>query len=144
MNYMEEEIETRIVVISPDSVITPEKMKSMIMNMDAGVTVKETCYGVLVEGRKDDVRKVIEEVRTFDRNGIYTKIRGFPIGDERICRATRSGGPRPGFHQLELEYLLLPMIRKALNQLEKGDISIPEVQKKKKIPVEDLKGILAE
>jgi putative methanogenesis marker protein 6 len=124
------ERETRIIVISPDSEITPGILKSKILSMisedrgiergkDKGIIVKETCYGALVDGEEKKVREILEEVRGMDKNGIFSKPRGFPIGDPRICRATRKGGPRPGFHQLELEYQLLPMVRVALSKIEK-------------------------
>jgi len=79
----EDMIETRIVLISPDSDVTPEQLKSRALML-------------------------------------INEVRGFPIGDKRVCRATRKGGPRPGFHQLELEYKLLPRVRRALDLLEKG------------------------
>jgi putative methanogenesis marker protein 6 len=120
-------IETRVILISPDSEITPEQVKSKILSMisedksmaNSDIRVKETCFGALVEGEEKKVREMVEEVREMDKNGIFSKPRGFPIGDPRICRATRKGGPRPGFHQLELEYGLLPMVREALNKIEK-------------------------
>jgi len=118
-------IETRVILIAPDSAITPEQVKSKILSLisedvyTAGIRVKETCFGALVEGEEKKVREIVEEVRKLDKNGIFSKPRGFPIGDPRICRATRKGGPRPGFHQLELEYELLPEVRAALDKIEK-------------------------
>ncbi len=114
-------------MIAPDSEITPEQVKSKILSLisedvsTAGmdIRVKETCFGALVEGEEEKVREIVEEVRKLDKNGIFSKPRGFPIGDPRICRATRKGGPRPGFHQLELEYALLPEVRAALDKIEK-------------------------
>ncbi len=118
-------IETRVILISPDSEITPGQVKSKILSMvsedprmaDSDIRAKETCFGVFVEGEAKKVRAIAEEVRKMDPNGIFSKPRGFPIGDPRICRATRKGGPRPGFHQLELEYQLLPKVRGALNKI---------------------------
>ncbi|HUV02810.1 MAG TPA: methanogenesis marker protein 6 [Desulfobacteria bacterium] len=120
-------IETRVILIAPDSEITPGQLKSKILSIisddarltGSGVLVKETCYGALVEGEAKRIKEIAEEVRKMDPNGIFSKPRGFPIGDQRICRATRKGGPRPGFHQLELEYQLLPKVRGALNKLGK-------------------------
>ncbi len=119
-------IETRVILISPDSVITPEGVKSKILAMvgedtsmaSSDIRVKETCFGALVEGEAEKIREIVEKVRELDKNGIFSKPRGFPIGDPRICRATRRGGPRPGFHQLELEQGLLPMVRAALDKIE--------------------------
>lgn len=118
-------IVTRVILISPDSEVTPQQVKSKILSMISedvnmaglGIRVKETCYGALIEGEEKKVREVVEEVREMDKNGIFSKPRGFPIGDPRICRATRKGGPRPGFHQLEFEYWLLPKMREALDKL---------------------------
>ena len=120
-------IETRVILIAPDSEITPGQLKSKILSMisgdarltGSGVRVKETCYGALLEGETKEIKEIAEEVRKMDPNGIFSKPRGFPIGDQRICRATRRGGPRPGFHQLELEYQLLPKVRVALNKIGK-------------------------
>ncbi len=119
--------ETRVILISPDSEITPEQVKSKILSMisedksmaNSDIKVKYTCFGALLEGEEKKVREIVEEVRKMDKNGIFSKPRGFPIGDPRICRATRKGGPRPGFHQLELECQLLPIVREALNKIEK-------------------------
>ncbi|HDS45336.1 MAG TPA: DUF2102 domain-containing protein [Methanomicrobia archaeon] len=117
-------VETRVILISPDSEITPAQVKSRILALlseapkltAAGIRVKETCFGVFVEGERENLRTIVEEVRKMDPNGIFSKPRGFPIGDSRICRSTRKGGPRPGFHQLELEYQLLPKVRRALDK----------------------------
>ena len=118
-------IETRVIMISPDSNVTPAQIKSKILSIlsdpdsNRDIKVKETCYGALLEGEAADLKRITEEVREMDRNGIYSKPRGFPVGDPRICRATRRGGPRPGFHQLELENSLLPKVRRALDKLDK-------------------------
>lgn len=119
--------ETRVILISPDSEITPQQLKSRLLTLlsesgprglGASIKVKETCFGAFVEGEAGLLRELVEEVRKLDPSGIYSKPRGFPIGDARICRATRKGGPRPGFHQLEQEYQLLPRVRDALKRLE--------------------------
>ncbi len=117
-------IETRLILISPDSDVTPAQLKTRILailsDIERGgaIRVKETCFGAFIEGEAEDLKRIVDEVREMDRNGIYSKPRGFPIGDPRICRATRRGGPRPGFHQLELEYALLPKVREALDEIE--------------------------
>jgi putative methanogenesis marker protein 6 len=118
-------IETRVILISPDSEITPAQVKSRILALlsetpkltEGGIRVKETCFGALLEGEGEKLRAIVEEVRKMDPNGIFSKPRGFPIGDSRICRATRKGGPRPGFLQLELESQLLPKVRRALDKI---------------------------
>jgi len=119
--------ETRVILVSPDSEITPQQLKSRLLTLlsetGASIKVKETCFGALVEGEPQQLRALVEEARKLDPLGIYSKPRGFPIGDARICRATRKGGPRPGFHQLEQEYQLLPKVRDALKRLEERKTS---------------------
>jgi putative methanogenesis marker protein 6 len=132
--------ETRLIAISPDSEITSSALKNRIMRRYT-ITVKDTCYGVLIEGDGEKLREIVEEVRKEDKNGIFSKLRGFPIADKRICRATR-GGPRPGFHQLDMEYRTLPMIREALDAIERGEeVQIPE---ERKVEVEELIEIINE
>jgi hypothetical protein len=51
-------IETRVILISPDSEITPEQLKSRLLALisedksmaGSDVRVKETCFGALIEG----------------------------------------------------------------------------------------------
>ncbi|MBK5191297.1 MAG: DUF2102 domain-containing protein [Methanosarcinales archaeon] len=72
-------IETRVILISPDSGITPGQVKSKILAMisedasmaDAGIRVKETCFGALVEGEEKKVREIVDAVREMDPNGIF-------------------------------------------------------------------------
>ena len=136
-----EEIETRVVMISPDSSITPERIRRVVTDLGLDITIKETCFGALIEGAKDQVRAAVDEIRKLDEHGIFTKVRGFPIGDPRVCRATRSGGPRPGFHQLEAEYRLLPIIRKVLDELE-DDGKLLSWKRKEKLPADRLREII--
>jgi len=136
-----EEIETRVVMISPDSSITPERIRRVVTDLGLDITIKETCFGALIEGAKDQVRAAVDEIRKLDEHGIFTKVRGFPIGDPRVCRATRSGGPRPGFHQLEAEYRLLPTIRKVLDELGDDEKLIPW-RREEKLPADRLKEII--
>ncbi|RJS71461.1 MAG: methanogenesis marker 6 protein [Candidatus Syntrophoarchaeum sp. WYZ-LMO15] len=136
-----EEIETRVVMISPDSSITPERIRRVVTDLGLDITIKETCFGALIEGAKDQVRAAVDEIRKLDEHGIFTKVRGFPAGDPRVCRATRSGGPRPGFHQLEAEYRLLPTIRKVLDELG-DDEKLISWRRKEKLPADRLREII--
>ena len=47
---MSEERETRLLMISPASRITPEMLARTIHAMGVDVALKETCYGCLIEG----------------------------------------------------------------------------------------------
>jgi len=115
---MSAERETRIIVISPSSDVTPDQVTRTVHTYGKRVTVKESCYGAVVEGERDVVRKVVEEIRKLDPNGIFSKVRAYPAGDPRRCRAHH--GTRPGFAQLEQEWNDLWKIQYGLEQMEKG------------------------
>jgi len=132
--------QTKVIVISPDSTLTPEVLSDTIIKKYE-VTVKETCIGVYIEGPEDKLREIVDDVREMDKNGIFSKSRGFPIGDVRVCRATRKGGPRPGFHQLDSEYKLLPLIRAGLDAMDHGE-EIPLISDGEKIDVKELSRII--
>ena len=103
--------------------------------------MKETCYGAMIEGRKEEVERTLEAVRKLDPNRIFTKVRGFPIGDARRCRAHH--GSRPGFSQLEKEWECLSLIEKGVTAAEKGE-PVHELPRRKRISIEELKRIVEE
>ncbi|MCJ7517018.1 MAG: methanogenesis marker 6 protein [Methanomassiliicoccales archaeon] len=138
---MESENETRMIVIAPTSEVTPDQMVRFVHSLARPLTIKETCYGAMIEGKKDDVMFVLREVRKLDPNRIFSKIRGFPIGDTRRCRAHH--GSRPGFTQLEKEWKDLSLVEKGLSSLERGERA-SEPKKKGRIPVNRLKKIVDE
>ncbi len=107
------------------------------------VNVKETCFGVIINGEEDVIGEVIQEIRAMDPTGIFIKDRGFPPGDRRRCRGIRGGGPRPGFYMLESESKMLPMISKALASEGKVPMA-EEAQKKKPLPPKRLEEIVKE
>jgi len=111
--------ETRIIMISPGSDITPDQIVRTIHAYGTDVIVKETCYGAVIEGERDDVRKTAAKVKSIQPNALFSKVRAFPIGDPRRCRAQH--GTRPGFAQLEFEWKDLDKIEKALDSLERGE-----------------------
>ena len=81
------------------------------------------------------------EVRKLDPNRIFTKVRAFPIGDERRCRAHH--GSRPGFPQLEKEWKDLSLIDKGLCAADRGEICV-ERTKPQRLPVKRLQEIVDE
>ncbi|MFA5452760.1 MAG: methanogenesis marker 6 protein [Candidatus Methanomethylophilaceae archaeon] len=135
---MSEERETRLLMISPTSMITPNQLARTIQSMGREVTIKETCYGCLVEGPRKEVREIRDEIRKLDNNGIFSKIRAYPCGDPRRCRAHH--GTRPGFAQLESEWKTLTMINAGLNAIDKGE-SAKELPEKKQLSIEKFKKI---
>lgn len=135
---MSEIRETRLLMISPRSHITPDQLSRTIQAMGKRVTVKETCYGCLVEGPSALVREIRDEVRELDPNGIFSKIRAYPLGDPRRCRAQH--GTRPGFAQLESEWKALTYIEAGLDAADRGE-KVQEPPKKKQLPVTEFKKI---
>ena len=88
------------------------------MNSYHDILIKETCFGCLVEGPSDKIRDIIKFVRELDPHNIFTRKRGFYIGDPRICRNLRQGGQKLGFNFLEFEYRFLNTISTALSIIE--------------------------
>jgi len=135
---MSAERETRLIVISPASDITTDQVARTIHAMGKKVTVKESCYGAVVEGQRDVVRGVVEEIRKLDRNAIFSKVRAYPAGDPRRCRAHH--GTRPGFAQLEQEWGDLWKIQYGLDRAENGE-KANDRKRKEKLPVNEFKKI---
>ncbi|MHA1132616.1 MAG: methanogenesis marker 6 protein [Candidatus Helarchaeota archaeon] len=132
-----------MVVLSPDSRLTPEILAKQVMQLP--IIIKVTCWGLILSGDKKVIQNAIKELRLLDPHRIFVKERGYPPGDPRICRFQRGGGPRPGFHYLERESLLLPLISKALELplTEDTDKSMkPPV--KKSLSIKRLKQIIDE
>lgn len=121
----------------------PSDLVIKVYESKADIIVKETCFGLVIEGKRSDVEQVVSEIRNVDPNRIFVKERGVPPGDPYRCRAGRGGGAKPGFHQHELEYDILPYITEALDEIERG--VIPE-KKVKPLPltVEDLQAMVEE
>jgi len=136
---------TYIAMINPSSELSPEQLFNEILNLDANVTVKCTCFGAMIEGEENEVSKALDYIRKKYPYDVFIKLRGYPINDKRVCRAYRGGGPRPGFYQLDVEYRLLPLISDALKSL---DIKAEEKEKArseaKPIRVKELKSIIEE
>lgn len=130
-----------MIVIAPTSELTPDQVARFIHTLGYEINVKETCYGANIEGKKEDVRKVLKEVRKLDPNRVYSKIRAFPIGDERRCRAHH--GSRPGFPQLEKEWKDLSLIDKGLVACEAGE-KYEEKPKPKKLSIKELQKVVDE
>ncbi len=138
---MPDDVITKMVVIADTEL--PSDIAISAYKVSSDVTIKETCYGLMVTGKRGEVDKVVNEVRKISPTKIFVKERGFPPGDSRRCRANRGGGPRPGFHQLKNEIDLLPDIGKGLILVERGSkpMDLPEA---KNMPVDRFKQIIDE
>jgi putative methanogenesis marker protein 6 len=128
-------IKTYVVMLSTDSSLTPSMLSERAATM-GGVEVKETCYGLMLEGEEERLEEVVAELKKMDPNRIFYKVRGFRIGDPRICRAKRGGGPRQGYHMLAVEREALKNVSKAL---EAGELPVPKEVDTKKISTDDLR-----
>lgn len=135
-------------MISPGSGLTPEALCRHLVEQGVRVRIKETCFGAVLEGEEEALREAVEKARGLDRYGVFSKPRGYPPGDPRICRASRGGSPRMGFHFLDYELEKLPLIGEALRELEEGRGAEvrEEVREevRRKLPVGELRQVLAE
>jgi len=103
-----------VFIESPD--LTPSDLAIRAYEISEGVMIKETCFGLQITGKEDEVNKVIEQLRKSDPNHIFVKDRGFPPGDRRRCRANL-GGARPGFFGHECEIGLIRYVTHGLEAL---------------------------
>ena len=108
---------TKIVAVSSDKIL-PADAAQAVYASGYSVTLKETCYGLVLTGTPENVDIVIDIVRNLDKNHIFVKDRGFPTGDPRRCRATRNGGQRPGFYTLHEEISKMGTIGEALDDYD--------------------------
>lgn len=130
-----------MIMIAPTSELTPDQLARFIHQLGYSITIKETCYGANIEGPKDLMAKAVPEIRRLDPNRIFIKIRAYPIGDERRCRAHH--GSRPGFNQMEKEWKDLPLIEAGLSAAEAGE-ACPSKAPRGKLSVKKLMEIAQE
>lgn len=115
-----------IVVESFD--ITPADLGVRAYEIANGAMIKETCFGLVINGRVEDVDRIITELRKIDPDHIFVKDRGFPPGDSRRCRANL-GGARPGYHGMEQEMTVIPYVSHGLEAIKTRDTAtIPPPQ----------------
>lgn len=139
---MSEGRETRLLMISPNSKITPDQLVRAVNTFEDHLNVKETCYGCLAEAPPETMSRLVARVREEYHNEVFTKRRGYPTGDPIRCRAQH--GTRPGFSQLEAEWEALPLIQAALDRIDAGDVGYDEPVDKNPLPVKELKRISEE
>lgn len=110
---------TKYVVVESFDV-TPADLALRAYETSQGVMIKETCFGIVINGPEGDVSRIITELRKLDPDHIFVKDRGFPPGDPRRCRANL-GGARPGYNGMEYEMTLIPYVSHGLEELKKRD-----------------------
>ncbi|MDD1708838.1 MAG: methanogenesis marker 6 protein [Methanoregulaceae archaeon] len=105
--------------------ITPADLAARAYEISQGAMIKETCFGLVINGQPVDVDRIITELRKVDPDHIFVKDRGFPPGDVRRCRANL-GGARPGFHGMEYEMTIIPFVSHGLEALKtRNENNIP-------------------
>jgi putative methanogenesis marker protein 6 len=102
--------------------ITPADLAIRGYEISNGAMIKETCFGLVVNGKEEDVNRIVTELRKMDPDHIFVKDRGFPPGDSRRCRANL-GGARPGYHGMEYEMTVIPYVSHGLEELKKQDVA---------------------
>jgi putative methanogenesis marker protein 6 len=100
--------------------ITPADLALRGYEISKGVMIKETCFGLVISGKEEEVDRIVAELRKIDPDHIFVKDRGFPPGDSRRCRANL-GGARPGYNSLEYEMSIIPYVSHGLEALKNID-----------------------
>jgi putative methanogenesis marker protein 6 len=101
--------------------ITPADLGIRAYEISDSAMVKETCFGLVINGREEEVNRIVAELRKIDPDHIFVKDRGFPPGDSRRCRANL-GGARPGYHGMEQEMTIIPYVSRGLETIKTRDI----------------------
>ena len=115
---------TRYIVVESPT-LTPAELAIHAYEISDAVMIKETCFGLAINGKEEVVDDLIRKLRAFDPDHIFVKDRGFVPGDPRRCRSSL-GGARPGFHGIEFENTVLPYISHGLEELHTRDAgSVP-------------------
>ena len=96
--------------------MTPSDLAIRAYEISLGVMIKETCFGLQLTGKEEEVTAIIERLRELDPAHIFVKDRGFPPGDRRRCRANL-GGARPGYFGHEFEISLIRHVSKGIEEL---------------------------
>jgi len=110
---------TKYVVVESFEV-TPADLALRAYEISQGTMIKETCFGIVINGKKEVVDRIITELRKIDPDHIFVKDRGFPPGDARRCRANL-GGARPGYNGMEHEMAIIPYVSHGLEELKNRD-----------------------
>ena len=128
---------TRYVVIESFD-ITPADLALRGYEISKGVVIKETCFGLVISGKEEEVDRIVAELRKIDPDHIFVKDRGFPPGDSRRCRANL-GGARPGYNGLEYEMTIIPYISHGLEELKNTDAkTVPPMENPLEHPLLDI------
>ena len=128
---------TRYVVIESFD-ITPADLAIRSYEIAKGAMIKETCFGLVINGKEGEVDRIVAELRKIDPAHIFVKDRGFPPGDARRCRANL-GGARPGYNGMEYEMTIIPYVSHGLEELNNTDAkTVPPMENPLEHPLLDI------
>jgi hypothetical protein len=85
---MEAGIETWMVFVDPETGARASRIIAIAYRQHLPVRVKETCFGLMMEGEKDIIRDFMGRLRIAFPSGLYLKRRPFSIGDTKVCART--------------------------------------------------------
>lgn len=132
-----------VFVESPE--MTPQDLAVRAYEISEGAMIKETCFGLQITGKEEEVDTIVEALRKLDPDHIFVKDRGFPPGDARRCRANL-GGARPGFFGHEFEISLIRHVSHGLHELPGRDATAethpPSPEKDEKLDIYRLKKLI--
>ncbi len=137
---------THIVVLSEETDVSPGQLLAWAQSTGEPLELKETCYGLMIQGEEDAVYNALKKIRRKAPYEVFSKERAFCIGDRSRCRNGRRGGwsgtSRPGFHQLERESRLLSIVGRALKAVDACEEIAGEVRLPNRIDEEALRSIV--
>ncbi len=135
---------TKYVITGQDSDVLPSDIALKIYELGRDINVKETCFGVIIDGEEEDIEATVEDIRAMDESNIFIKDRGFPPGDPRRCRGHRGGGARPGFYMMQYESEILPLISRGLASEARGEEAPPKAEAVKRPGLAELEEMIKE
>lgn len=86
---------TKYIITSPESEVLPSDIAMKIYGSQHNINVKETCFGIIINGEEEEVADLIKEIRAMDPTGIFIKDRGFPRAISGAAEGTGVAEPGP-------------------------------------------------
>ena len=65
---------TRMIILGPGARVSESEIVGEFHMLGLPLTIKNTCYGSMISGKKEDVYKAIKEIRKLDPAHILTRL----------------------------------------------------------------------
>ena len=75
--------------------ITAADLAIRAYEISKGAMIKETCFGLVISGKEEEVDRMIAEIRKIDPDHIFVKDRGLPAGRSTGAAGQTSAVPGP-------------------------------------------------